>query len=170
MLSMHRFLFRDIFDHAGEYRRYNIAKKEPVLGGRSVVYADFRSIRDTLAYDFREEKDYEYYDMSHEKMVRHISKFVSDIWQVHPFMEGNTRTTVLFTERYLRSLGFDVDNEMFARHARYFRNALVRANYADFQRGIYADHSYLEQFFDNLIYHADHRLQSRDLILQKLVE
>lgn len=166
--SMHRYLFEGIFDHAGQFRKYNITKKEPILGGRSVVYADYRNVRETLAYDFREEKEYDYRGLCPQKLVRHMAKFISDIWQVHPFMEGNTRTTALFTECYLNSIGYELDNEMFAGHAKYFRNALVRANYADFQKGIYAEHRYLEQFFENLMYQKTHVLRNRDLIIHEI--
>ena len=168
--AMHKYLFQDVYDFAGKYRTYNLTKSEPVLGGQSVIYADFRSLQETLSYDFQEERDFRYVNCDQGSMIKRFAYFISCIWQAHPFMEGNTRTTALFTECYLNSLGFSVNNDLFAAHAQYFRNALVRANYADLQKGIYTDSSYLEAFFENLIFEGNHKLQNRNLIIADLVQ
>ena len=125
-------------------------------------------IEDTLAYDFEEERRKSYKGLSDEMVVKRIAKFTSDIWQVHPFMEGNTRTTALFIERYLNSYGFNVDNTLFRDNAKYFRNALVRANYANYQKGISEDMTYLIRFYENLLLGRENLLQKREMYLPKL--
>lgn len=159
--NIHRKLFDGVFSHAGMVRDYNITKKEWVLKGDTVMYASFDSIRDTLDYDFSQEKKFSYEGLSIEETVRHIAKFTSGIWQIHPFGEGNTRSTAVFIIKYLKTLGFDVSNETFAENSWYFRNALVRANYNDLQNGIHATTKFLELFFENLLMNVGHDLKNR---------
>ena len=166
---IHSLLFEGIYDFAGTYRKYNISKKEPILGGRSVVYGDWLMIEDILRYDFDEEKDRNYSQMTREKIIKNIVRFTSNIWQVHPFGEGNTRTTAVFIERYLNSMGFQIDNTQFKKYSKYFRNALVRANYMNISEGIEGTSVYLERFFENLLYGGGHVLQNRDLILSEVI-
>ena len=161
--TIHRRLFEDVFDHAGKIRPYNITKKEWVLNGETVFYASCDSIRDTMDYDFQTEKAFSYQGLSMQDFVKHIAKFTSDIWQIHPFCEGNTRTTAVFIIKYLRTFGFDINNDAFADHSWYFRNALVRANYNDVKRGVYATEKYLEMFFSNLLLGTDYELKNRYL-------
>lgn len=161
--SIHAILFKDIYPYAGEFREYNITKAEPVLNGRSVVYGDYQSLMELLKYDMGEEKEKSYKGLTPEKINRRISKFTSAIWQVHPFGEGNTRTTAVFMECYLKQLGFPVDNEMFQDHSLYFRNSLVRANYANVREGIFEDEQPLQKFFENLLFGGKHSLCNRDL-------
>ena len=151
LIAIHRRLFDGIYKFAGVIRDYNISKREWVLRGKSVVYAGLDTIRDTINYDFDLEKSFDYSAFSIDESIKHITGFIANMWQIHPFGEGNTRTTAVFAIKYLRSLGFNVTNTLFADNSRYFRNALVRANYADIQNGIYEDRSYLEKFFRNLI-------------------
>lgn len=165
---IHKALFHDVYEHAGTYRTYNITKDEPILNNRSVTYADYRSIAELFVYDFEEEQKRNYANLSQEQIIKRVAKFTSDIWQTHAFCEGNTRTTAIFMVMYLRTLGFPVDNDMFQQHSKYFRNALVRANYADFSKGIYSDQSFLEKFYENLLFGAKNRLQNRDLYLPNL--
>ena len=127
-LAIHRHLFEGIFSHAGQIRDYNITKNEWVLKGATVLYASAGSIRETLEYDFSQEKIFDYKNLNIDEAIRHIARFVSGIWQIHAFGEGNTRTTAVFTIKYLHTLGFNFSNETFANHSWYFRNALVRAN------------------------------------------
>ena len=152
--NIHRRLFEGIYKHAGKIRDYNITKKEWVLKGNTVVYASHDSIRDTLEYDFNQEKKFSYSGMSIEESIKHIAKFTSDIWQIHPFGEGNTRTTAVFIIKYLKIFGYNVSNETFAKNSWYFRNALVRANYNDWQNGIHETTRYLEMFFENILLDA----------------
>jgi len=159
--SIHRKLFEGVFDHAGKMRDYNITKKEWVLKGDTVMYASYDSIKDTLDYDFSQEKNFSYEGLSIEDSVRHIAKFTSGIWQIHPFGEGNTRSTAVFIIKYLKTFGFNVSNETFAENSWYFRNALVRANYNDWQNGIHATTEFLELFFENLLMNANHELKNR---------
>ena len=159
--NIHRKLFEGVFEHAGKIRDYNITKKEWVLKGDTVMYASYDSIRDTLDYDFSQEKNFSYEGLTIEESVRHIAKFTSGIWQIHPFGEGNTRSTAVFVIKYLKTFGFTVSNETFAENSWYFRNALVRANYNDWQNGIHATTSFLEMFFENLLMNAGHELKNR---------
>lgn len=164
-LNIHRRLFEGIFSHAGRIRDYNITKKEWVLKGETVFYASAGSIRDTLNFDFSQEKSFNYQDIGLEEAVRHITTFVSGLWQIHAFGEGNTRTTAVFTIKYLRTFGFNINNDAFANHSWYFRNALVRANYNDIQHGVFATTEYLERFFRNLLLKENNELRNRNLLI-----
>lgn len=162
---IHKRLFFGIYDHAGMTRTYNITKKEWVLHGKSVFYASADSINATLEYDFGQEKQFSYKGLSLQESVRHLAKFTSDIWQIHPFCEGNTRTTAVFIVKYLKTFGFHINNDAFAEHSWYFRNALVRANYNDLTRGIHATTEYLEHFFGNLLLGTEYELKNRNLVI-----
>lgn len=162
-LNIHRRLFEGVFDHAGQLRSYNITKDEWVLNGDTVIYASCDSIKDTLEYDFRTEKQFSYQGLSLSETVKHLAKFVSDIWQIHPFCEGNTRTTAVFLIKYMKTFGFEVNNNAFQENSWYFRNALVRANYNNFRKGIHATTEYLEKFFSNLLLGTDFELKNRQL-------
>lgn len=163
--EIHRRLFAGVFDHAGQIRPYNITKKEWVLRGETVLYASCGSIRATLDYDFNTEKNFSYEGLSILEAVKHIANFTSGIWQIHPFCEGNTRTTAVFIIKYLKTFGFSVSNDVFSDHSWYFRNALVRANYNDMQSGVHATTKYLEMFFENLLMNQQHELKNRYLHL-----
>ncbi len=163
--GIHRYLFRDLLEDAGNFRTYNISKKEMVLHGETVKYANYFMIEETLQYDLEQEKRHRYSRESEEETVAHLAKFTADIWQVHPFPEGNTRTTAVFIERYLNTVGFQVDNTLFAEHAKYFRNALVRANYANYREKIDVDMGFLGRFFENLLMGGNNLLRNRDMIL-----
>ena len=163
LLSIHEKLFRDVFYSvkAGEFRTYNITKKEWALDGDTVFYANADLIADTLKYDFENEKSFDYSTLSKEDAIKHITRFIANIWQIHPFGEGNTRTTAVFTIKYLRTLGFEVNNEPFDKHSWYFRNALVRANYTNIKKSIYMNTSFLEKFFENLLLGKNNELKNR---------
>ena len=161
--TIHRRLFDGVFSHAGQFRTYNITKKEWVLNGNTVIYASWESIRDTLDYDFSTEKQFSYEGVSLSETIRHLAKFTSDIWQIHPFCEGNTRATAVFIIKYMKTFGLNVENEAFKDHSWYFRNALVRANYNDLKQGIHATTKFLEAFFSNLILGTEYELKNRYL-------
>lgn len=163
--NIHKRLFSGVFNHAGEWRTFNITKKEWVLKGNTVIYGSAASIYDTLVFDFREEKKFEYKGISVPDAVKHIAKFIAGLWQIHPFAEGNTRTTAVFLIKYLQSFGFKVNNDVFAANAWYFRNALVRANYNDLQKNINATPLFLERFLENLLAGTKHELKNRYLHL-----
>ena len=165
LVSIHRRLFDGIYKHAGTIRDYNITKNEWVLKGDTVQYASCFRLVETMTFDFSEEKKFSYASASMDEVIRHFSKFIAGIWQIHPFGEGNTRTTAVFAMKYLRTLGFDVDNEVFADNAYYFRNALVRANYSNIPEGIEETAEYLERFFRNALLGEENNLQSRYLLL-----
>ena len=150
-VSLHRRIFEGVFKHAGEIRQYDISKKEWVLEGDSVNYLNWEDLRRALDWDIEQEKNFSYKGLTDDEKIEHITKFISGIWQIHAFREGNTRTTAIFTIQYLRSLGYEVNNEMFAKHSWYFRNALVRANYRNIQKGIDYSPIYLVRFFRNLL-------------------
>ncbi|MCF8254614.1 MAG: Fic family protein [Bacteroidia bacterium] len=163
-LSIHRRLFQGIYNHAGKIRDYNITKKEWVLNGETVLYASAESIKATLEYDFEQEKKFIYKGLSQQEILEHIVHFISDLWQIHIFGEGNTRTTAIFLIKYLRKLGFkEVNNNLFAEHSWYFRNALVRANYEDLSKSIYKSEIYLFHFLSNLLLGEKHSLINREM-------
>ena len=113
-LSIHRKLFTGIYPHAGRIRDYNITKKEWVLNGATVLYGSATELRATLDYDFSEEKKFSYKNLAMDEIIHHLAVFVARLWQIHVFGEGNTRTTAVFFIKYLRTLGFDVTNDIFA--------------------------------------------------------
>ncbi|MCI9437507.1 MAG: cell filamentation protein [Lachnospiraceae bacterium] len=162
-LSIHRKLFTGIYSHAGRIRDYNITKKEWVLDGATVLYGSATELRATLDYDFSEEKKFSYRNLSMDEIIHHLAIFVSRLWQIHVFREGNTRTTAVFFIKYLRVLGFDVTNDIFAENAWYFRNSLVRANYNDLKNGIHETTEFLEVFLRNLMLNERHPLHNRTL-------
>ena len=150
--------------------RYNITKKEWVLKGETVIYASWNSIKETLDYDFATEKQFSYKGLAVEETVNHLAKFASDIWQIHPFCEGNTRATAVFMIKYMKSFGFDVNNEAFEKHSWYFRNALVRANYNDFKNNVHATTKFLEQFFSNLLMGTKYELKNRYMHVDYVIQ
>ena len=160
-VTIHRRLFEGVFTHAGQIRQYNITKKEWILKGDTVTYAAWHSIRATLDYDFATEKQFSYEGLPVEHCLKHLAKFASDIWQIHPFCEGNTRATAVFMIKYMKTFGFKVNNDTFENNSWYFRNALVRANYNDLQNGINATTKFLEMFFSNLILGTKYELKNR---------
>lgn len=162
-ISIHKRLFQGIYSHAGKIRDYNISKKEWVLDGASVMYGGAAELRETLDYDFRSEQEFSYADLSMSEIIRHLARFISRLWQIHIFGEGNTRTTAVFFIKYIRSLGFHAANDVFAANAWYFRNALVRANYSNLGAGVHEDLSYLENFLRNLLMGEKHELKNRYL-------
>ncbi len=159
-LSIHRKLFTGIYSHAGGIRDYNITKREWVLDGATVFYGSATELRATLEYDFSEENKFSYRNLSMDEIIHHLAVFVARLWQIHAFGEGNTRTTAVFFIKYLRTLGFDVTNDIFAENVWYFRNSLVRANYNDLKNGIHETTEFLEAFLRNLILNEDHPLQN----------
>ena len=163
LLTIHRILFDGVLEHPGELRGYNFSKKEWVLDGASVVYGDYRDLEMTLQYDFEQERRFNYARLSMDQTIEHLALFIANLWQIHVFEEGNTRTTAVFAIKYLRSLGFDVTNDTFAENAWYFRNALVRANYSNVPKGIYEDRGYLIKFLRNLLLGEDNALNNKDL-------
>ena len=162
-ISIHRKLFTGIYSHAGRIRDYNITKKEWVLNGATVMYGSASELRATLEYDFSEEKKFSYKNLNMDQIIHHLAVFVSRLWQIHIFAEGNTRTTAVFFIKYLSTLGFDDANDIFAEHAWYFRNALVRANYTDLKNGVHETTEYLELFLKNLLLDEKNELHNRTM-------
>lgn len=163
LIALHGRLFAGIFKFAGKIRDYDISKNEWVLDGDSVMYGAAFELKAALDYDFEQERHFSYKNLTLEETVKHITFFVSRLWQIHAFGEGNTRTTAVFTIKYLRSLGFNADNELFAENSWYFRNALVRANYNNLQKGIHENPEFLEKFFRNLLLGEHNELKNRFL-------
>ena len=162
--AIHRQIFKGVFKHAGQFRDYDFSKKEWALNGDSVLYGSCRELQATLDYDINQEKQFDYTNLALPDAISHIANFVSNIWQTHPFREGNTRTTAVFTIKYLRSIGFqNIDNTLFEQHSWFFRNALVRANYKNVTKAVNPDSSYLEAFFRNLLLKEQTPLNNRDL-------
>ena len=163
-LTIHRRLFTGIYKFAGKVRDYNITKKEWVLNGETVLYGSADSLRPTLEYDFEQERKFSYKGLSEQGIIEHIAHFISNLWQIHIFGEGNTRTTAIFLIKYLRKLGFkNVNNDLFSNHSWYFRNALVRANYEDLSKRIYRTEKFLIRFLSNLLLKGNYSLKNREM-------
>ena len=165
---VHKYLFQDVYEFAGEFRNIDFSKHEKILNNDSVAYGDCKTLKESLEYDISLEKEKNYKNMSVVEVINNITKFSSSIWQVHPFREGNTRTTALFIEKYLISLGYEVDNTLFKDKSVYFRNALVRSNYFNNYLNIKEDSSYLVKFYENLLLGKNNNLHSQDLIVKEL--
>ncbi len=165
---VHKYLFQDIYKFAGNFRTVDFSKAEIILNNDSVAYGDSRTLKESLEYDISLEKEKNYKDMSIVEVINNITKFSSNLWQVHPFREGNTRTTALFIEKYLIILGYSVDNTLFKEKSVYFRNSLVRSNYFNNKLGVKENSSYLIKFYENLLLGKNNNLHSEDLIISEL--
>ena len=165
---IHKYLFQDVYEFAGEFRNIDFSKHEKILNNDSVAYGDCKTLKESLEYDIFLEKEKNYKDMNIVEVINNITKFSSSIWQVHPFREGNTRTTALFIEKYLISLGYEVDNTLFKDKSIYFRNALVRSNYFNNYLNVKEDNSYLVKFYESLLLGKNNNLHSQDLIIKEL--
>ena len=166
----HKYLLQDVYEFAGEFRKIDFSKHEKILNNDSVAYGDCTTLKESLDYDISLEKEKNYKEMNIVEVVNNITKFSSNIWQVHPFREGNTRTTALFIEKYLISLGYNVDNSLFKDKSVYLRNALVRSNYFNNYLKIKEDNSYLVKFYENLLLGKNNNLHSEDLIIKELFD
>jgi fido (protein-threonine AMPylation protein) len=160
-INIHSRLFKGIYKEAGKIRDYNFTKKEWILNGDTVTYSSFETIKETLEYDLKEEIAFSYKDLPLDESIKHIARFTSNIWQVHPFCEGNTRTTAVFIIKYLGTFGFNINDDVFAKNSWYFRNSLVRANYKNYEKNIFEDTTYLEKFFFNLLSNTKYELKNR---------
>lgn len=165
LAALHGRIFDGVFDFAGTFRKCNITKREWVLRGATVLYVSHLEIKAALDYDLATEEAFRYQTLSQTEMVRHFAKFISGIWQIHPFREGNTRTTAVFAIKYLRAMGFAVENDLFSEYAWYFRNALVRANYRNYANKIVPEIKYLERFFRNVLLGEQNELKNRQLLI-----
>lgn len=163
LTTIHRRLFEGIYSHAGKIRDYNITKEEWVLDGDTVIYGNAINLRETLEYDFGVEKKFSYKGLSTEEIISHLARFISNLWQIHIFGEGNTRTTAVFLIKYLSKLGFNVTNDIFAEYSWYFRNALVRANYNNREKGVFETTKFIELFLRNLLLGEDNILSNREM-------
>ncbi len=165
LAAIHRAIFEGVFKHAGRFRDYDISKKEWVLQNDSVLYGRWQDLRMTIEYDLEQERQFDYTALNKDQMIEHLAKFVAGLWQIHPFREGNTRTIAIFTIKYLRSLGFSTNNDLFNIYSWYFRNALVRANYRNVQKGINAEPLFLVRFFRNLLLGETNELKNRYMLI-----
>ena len=161
LLNIHKRLFNGIYKSAGTFRDYNFTKEEWILNNDTVIYSSYETIKDALNYDFEKEREFSYKDLGIDEAISHLCRFTADIWQIHPFCEGNTRTTAVFIIKYLRTFGFNINDDVFAENSWYFRNSLVRANYKNFEKNIFEDISFLEKFFYNLLTNANYELKNR---------
>ena len=163
--AIHRAIFEGVFKHAGQFRNYDITKKEWVLNGDTVLYGRWQDLQMSIEYDLEQERQFNYSILSKDQTIEHLAKFVAGLWQIHPFREGNTRTTAIFTIKYLRSQGFLINNELFEQHSWYFRNALVRANYRNLSKGISYELVFLVRFFRNLLLGENNLLKNRYMLI-----
>ena len=167
-ISIHKRLFWDIYDHAGKIRNHDITKREWALGGDSVIYGSASELKETLDYDFAKEREFDYKNLSLDEIIHHLAEFVSMLWKIHIFAEGNTRTTAVFLIKYLQLKGFSIANNTFARNSCYFRNALVRANYTNPSKGIRETTEYLELFLRNFLLGEKHELNNQNMYIKEI--
>ena len=165
---IHGYLFKDIYDFAGQFRKIDFSKHELILNNDSALYGDCKTLKESLEYDISLERVKNYKEMNIVEVINNITDFSSRIWQTHPFREGNTRTTTIFIIKYLISLGYQVDNTLFKDKSVYFRNALVRSNYFNNEKNVKEDNRYLIKFYENLLLGKNNNLQSKDLIVKEL--
>ena len=165
---VHKYLFQDVYKFAGNFREVDFSKPEIILNKDSVAYGDSNTLKESLEYDISQELEKDYKEMNMVEVINNITNFSSNIGQVHPFREGNTRTTALFIQKYLISLGYNVDNTLFKDKSIYYRNALVRSNYFNNELGVKEDNSYLIKFYENLLLGKNNNLRSEDLIVKEL--
>ena len=165
LAAIHRAIFEGVFKHAGRFRDYDISKKEWVLQWDSVLYGRWQDLKMTIEYDLEQERQFDYTGMDKGQIIEHLARFVAGLWQIHPFAEGNTRATAVFTIKYLRYLGFSVNNDLFERHSWYFRNALVRANYRNVVKGVEREPFFLIRFFRNLLLGENNELKNRYMMI-----
>lgn len=163
LIGLHAQIFDGVFAHAGKLREVQLTKKEWVLNGDTVEYAPYFDIERSLEYDFEKEKKFRYAGLSGDAKIAHFAAFISGIWQIHPFREGNTRTTGLFAIKYLQSRGYEVTNDLFYEKSWYFRNALVRANYENGKLNVEKTQLPLEEFFKVLLFGEEIELKNRFL-------
>lgn len=166
--AIHRAIFEGVFKHAGHFREYDISKKEWVLRGDSVLYGRWQDLQIALEYDLEQERKFDYSSLNMGQIIERLAKFISGLWQIHPFREGNTRTTAVFAIKYLRSQGFQVNNDLFEQHSWYFRNALVRANYRNLSKGIAYEPKFLISFFRNLLLGENNILKNRYMLINSI--
>ncbi|MBQ4547565.1 MAG: Fic family protein [Bacteroidales bacterium] len=166
--AIHRAIFEGVFKHAGHFREYDISKKEWVLRGDSVLYGRWQDLQIALEYDLEQERKFDYSSLNMGQIIERLAKFISGLWQIHPFREGNTRTTAVFAIKYLRSQGFQVNNDLFEQHSWYFRNALVRANYRNLSKGIAYEPKFLISFFRNLLLGENNVLKNRYMLINSI--
>ena len=165
LAAIHRAIFEGVFKHAGRFRDYDISKKEWVLQWDSVLYGRWQDLKMTIEYDLEQERQFDYTGLDKGQIIEHLARFVAGLWQIHPFAEGNTRATAVFTIKYLRYLGFSVNNDLFERHSWYFRNALVRANYPNVVKGVEREPLFLIRFFRNLLLGENNELKNRYMMI-----
>lgn len=164
LTSIHRRIFEDYFKFAGQLRTVELSKKEWVLGGEaSVSYQPSIDLRQAIEYDLSKEQEYDYTNRPISEIIQHLATFTADLWQIHPFREGNTRTTAVFLIKYLRSMGIPATNDMFKEHSWYFRNALVRASYKGLN--ISPTTEFVERFLRNVILGEKNELRNRDMLV-----
>ena len=166
--AIHRAIFEGVFKHAGHFREYDISKKEWVLRGDSVLYGRWQDLQIALEYDLEQERKFDYSSLNMGQIIERLAKFISGLWQIHPFREGNTRTTAVFAIKYLRSQGFQVNNDLFEQHSWYFRNALLRANYRNLSKGIAYEPKFLISFFRNLLLGENNILKNRYMLINSI--
>jgi fido (protein-threonine AMPylation protein) len=164
-MALHRKIFDGVFKHAGKLRECDITKKEWVLEWDTVDYLFWQDLHRALEYDIAKEREFSYKGISQDDLIKHIARFTSDLWQIHPFMEGNTRTTAVFVMQYLKAIGFNINKDVFAKHSWYFRNALVRANYRNVAKGINYEPIFLVRFFRNLLLGENNTLKNRYMMI-----
>lgn len=143
---IHKKLFEDVYDWAGKYRTINIFKREELLAGMSVWYADSEDIDRDLREAWKRIMKIRWEALSTEEFAINVAHTFPALWQAHPFREGNTRSVVTLMVLFIESYGYYVDKELLARSAGYVRNSFVLASF-----GKNSEYEYLERILKDAI-------------------
>lgn len=169
---IHAYLFQDLDEnvyHPGQFKGERMVKQEEILNGDSVLYADPMTYQMSLQATFSAEQAKIYGAFDNEELAG-FCRTIAFLWQVHPFYEGNTRTIAVFSELYLNYLGFNVTNEPFEKHARYYRDALVRAMYRNAAAGIFPENKFLVGFYENILGFKQNPFNREELVCTALFD
>ncbi len=146
IFEIHKALFSNVYEWAGEKRTINIYKHEQILAGLSVEYSKFEDIDKQLSSVDSEIQKYNWDYISEKKKIEKITRIVSSIWQIHPFREGNTRAVATFLFFFMKDKGLKLNTEILSNNAKFFRNALVLASI-----GQYSEYQHLEAILQDSV-------------------
>lgn len=170
LTTIHEYLFKNILFNNGHFRHFNIFKEEEILKLNTIDYPDYHTIPTYLRFAINDQLKLDYSKMNMDEVIMNIAKFISELWVIHPFSDGNTRTTGLFVEKYLKSMGYNVNHDIFKENAIYFREALVRANYENEDLGIKPNYDALINFYNKVLVDSRIELDRNYLYIPELFE
>ena len=141
LCKFHACIFSDVYEWAGQPRIISIEKQEAILGYMSIEYAKPQDIETEVTAILQKMNSVNWQALSLSRQAEALSKGLTELWKVHPFRDGNTRTTVTFICQFAESKGMFLDSSLFEQNAVYLRSALVAATAifceGDFRRSEY---------------------------------